>query len=344
MGEQHGIKEVSEFSSALFTEAIPLGFKYLCIETDSYSAEKLEELARSEEGAINNFLGNYPLSFPFYSDKEEFQMLQNILSHQKGAETTLWGVDQVFLGMPRYLFSILLQEAHTDEAKELVLSYLEKEKMFYKKFTETSDPQHLIPFSLNETEFKKIYDGFGPGISLKAKKILTDIQTTQEIYFLWLTGKYNKNNHSRSKLMKKQFMEYYNNALTSEKFPKAVLKFGSTHTYRGLSLFNQFDLGNMVSELAELNGFNSTHINLSGVKGMTQGFIGPPQRFDSFSKLNPFIKEVLSERADSGSWVLIDMRPLRNTLKAEDLEKTKEIVFGNDFWIFIPEAQPTTKI
>lgn len=342
VGEQHGIREVSEFTSALFIEAAPLGYEYLCIETDPYMANKLEELATEGEGALQEFSEAYPISFPFYSGKEEFQLLQTALTHTSGTEKVIWGVDQVFMAAPRYLFSILLQEAHTDEAKTVVSSYLERSKASYDQFMETSDPGKLILLSLNGTDFKKMDDAFGPDISDKARSILSDIRTTKEIYSLWATGKYYENNHTRVQLMKKQFMGYYNQALTEEKLPKVVLKFGSTHTYRGLSYYHQFDLGNMVSELAEMNGKQSVHFHCSGIKGLTQGFAGPPQPFDNSSMMNPLVKKVLDETEDNESWVLIDMRPLRHTLNQAELDKIKDVVFGYDFWIYVREANPVS--
>ena len=342
VGEQHGIKEVAAFTSALFTEAAPLGYKYLCIETDSYIAEKLEELASYNENNMKLFLEQFPVSVPFYDAKEEYQLLKTVVSHNKDSNSEIWGVDQVFMATPRFLFTLLLEEAKTEEASKVVSDYMEKAKNSFDKFIETSNPQNLILLSLNEDDFKKIYDAFGVTLSEKAKEILEDIQITQEIYLLWATGKQHENNRTRSKLMKKQFMQYYNQALQLDSLPKVIFKFGATHTYRGLSMYHQFDLGNLASELAEMNNSHSVHFHVSGLKGMSQGFAGPPQSFDNYPKLNPFIKKVLDERKGD-DWILIDVRQLRKLLNSDDLEKIKELVFGYDFWIYVPEAQPLTK-
>ena len=342
IGEQHGIREVAEFTSGLFNEAAPNGYRYLCIETDPYIAAKLEELAGKSENEMALFLEQFPISIPFYDAKEEFQLLKTALSYKNDVGKTIWGVDQVFMAAPRYLFTILLDEAKTEEANEVVSSYIKRAKTSFDKFIETSNPQNLILLSLTESDFKRLNDAFGNEISENASNILTDIQTTQEIYLLWANGKQYENNRVRSKLMKKQFMQYYNQALIFDSLPKVVFKFGSTHTYRGLSMYHQFDLGNLVSELTEMNGGYSVHFHVSGIRGMSQGYDGTPQSFDYYSGLNPYIRTVIDE-SKHDNWVLIDMRELRKSLKYNDLEKIKEVVFSYDFWIYVPEAHPHTK-
>jgi len=143
--------------------------------------------------------------------------------------------------------------------------------------------------------------------------------------------------------MKKQFMEYYNQAKLNTALPKAVLKFGANHLYRGISPVNQYDLGNMTYELAEMNGSQAVNFYLNAVKGQSRDFYGAANSFDHSEDLNPIIKEVLENEIKDDSWVVIDMRPLRTKLKRDDLNKIKELVFCYDFWIYIPEAHPLTK-
>lgn len=342
VGEQHGIREVSEFTSALFLEATSYGYEHLCIETDPHAASKLEVLAKKGNEAMADFLNEYTNSIPFYDAKEEFLFLQNVVKHSALEDSIIWGVDQVYITMPRYLFQLLIQEAQNEATKLVTTGYFDRAMKQYKLYEKSNNPQELILASLNDTDFEKLYNAFGSDISTKAKRILEDIQTTQQIYMHYMKGEYYLNNRVRSQLMKKQFMEYYKQTESSGNLPKVLLKFGATHTYKGLSLYYQFDLGNMVYELAEMNGTRAVSFQLNPVKGQSKSFEGDPKSFDYSESLNPIIKKVLENRIDDNSWVLIDMRPLRSTLKKDDLEKIKDLVFGYDFWIYVPEANPLT--
>jgi len=343
VGEEHGMREVSAFTSALFLEAIPYGYEHLCIETDPHAASSLEKLAKKGNEAMVSFLSEYPNSIPFYYAKEEFLMLQQVVEQFNQKDSVIWGVDQVFMTMPRYLFKLLEQEAQNKNAKRVVSEYFNRAVKQYDIYEETKNPKELMMVVLNDADFEKLYDAFGPSISAKAKRILGDIQATQKIYMHWMKGEPYLNNRVRSKLMKKQFMEYYKQTGSKGDLPKVVLKFGANHTYRGFSPPNQLDLGNMVYELAEMNGSQAVSFHLNAIKGQAQGFTEEARSFDYSENLNPIIKQVLENKIKDDSWLLIDMRPLRSILKKDELEKIEELVFSYDFWIYIPEARPLTK-
>lgn len=343
VGEEHGMREVSAFTSVLFHEATAHGYEHLCIETDPHAASNLEKLAKKGNDAMVSFLNEYPNSIPFYYAKEEFLMLQQVVGHFNQKDSVIWGVDQVYMTMPRYLFKLLEQEAQNENAKRVASEYFNRAVKQYGIYEETKNPKELMMVVLNDADFEKLYDAFGSSISAKAKKILGDIQATQKIYMHWMKGEPYLNNRVRSQLMKKQFMEYYKQTGSKGDLPKVVLKFGANHTYRGFSPPNQLDLGNMVYELAEMNGSQAVSFHLNAIKGQAQGFTGEARSFDYSENLNPIIKQVLENKIKEDSWLLIDMRPLRSILKKDELEKIEELVFSYDFWIYIPEALPLTK-
>lgn len=340
VGEQHGIKEVAEFTKALFSESNPFGFNYLCIETDPYVATKLENLANEGEEAFVHFLTEIPMSFPFYDNRHEFSLIHSAVKLSQSQKPVLWGVDQVFMGAPRLLFSQLIDEAPGKEAAQMVKNYLERAQEGFKEVISTGNPGKLIMNALKEEDFDQLLNAYSPNPGHVA--LIEKLKESQRIYLLWFNGKQFENNFERSLLMKSQFMDYYNTASERELNPKVVLKFGSTHAYRGLSYYNQFDLGNMVSELAASSGMQSVHFNISGLKGTTQGPFGPPQSFDRSQDIHPMVKSVLDEINDS-QWVLMDIRPLRPLIKINESDEVKKLVFGFDFWIFVPEAFPSSR-
>ncbi len=341
VGEQHGIKEVAEFTEVLFAESNPFGFNYLCIETDPYVAKKLEYLANEGEESFAQFLAEIPMSFPFYDNRHEFSLIHSAVKLSQSKEPVLWGVDQVFMGAPRLLFSQLIDEAPDKEAAQLVEHHLEKAQEGFQEVISTGNPGKLIMNTLKEEDFDQLLKAFSSNPSHVA--LIQKLKESQSIYMLWFNGKQYENNFERSVLMKDQFMDYYNTASEMEPLPKVVLKFGASHTYRGLSYYNQFDLGNMVSELAASSGMQSVHFNISGLKGTTQGPFGPPQPFDRSEEIHTLLKPVLDEMINDSQWVLMDMRPLRPLIKINESDEVKKLVFGFDFWIFVPEAFPSSR-
>lgn len=342
VGEQHGIREVSTFTNALFVEARPEGFNYLCIETDPYMAAKIEALAKENVESLHAFIADYPMSIPFYETRDEFELVRQAVHGNTAPSPVVWGVDQVLMSAPRYLFATLAQQAPNEKAQQLALDYLSRAKAGFEQTMKTGDFSKMIMNALNADDYKKLHEAFDNHSA--SKKILDDIEKSQQIYGLWAKGQQYQNNRTRSLLMKKQFMDYYNAAANNGALPRVVFKFGSTHMYRGVSYYDQLDLGNTMSELAEMNGHHSVHFHVSGLQGMEQGPFGPPQPFDNTNALNPFIKKAIESRAsDTDSWIVIDMRLLRSTLTHTQLQSLKDVVFGFDFWIYVPKAEPVQR-
>lgn len=344
VGEQHGIVEVGAFTAALLKAARPLGFDYFCIETDPFIAKKLEELVRAGKPALAAFVKEFPMSIPFYDNVEDFDMLTTATNGQSVNSPTYWGVDQVFAAAPRYLFQRLSEIAPNDAAKTLALDYLQKGREGLQAVMKTGDFNKMILNQLTDKDFEKLSQAFGQDPSKESTQILEGMLKTKEIYAAWYAGKYYQNNLIRSKLMKKQFMQYYREAEKLVEQPKVVFKFGATHTYRGLSYYQMFDLGNLVSELADMNETESLHIHFSGLKGKASSGLQGVQSFDNQKDVAPEIWAAIADQADGKDWIMVDMRPLREKFGRKRLKPIKSEVFNYDFWIFVPEATPVSTI
>lgn len=344
VGEQHGIVEVGAFTNALLKAARPLGFEYFCVETDPFIAKKLEQLVGEGKPALDEFVKSFPLSIPFYDNHEDFQMLTTALEAGDGQLPKLWGVDQVFAAAPRYLFQRLTEIAPDAKAKALAADYLKKGREGLQAVMKNGDFNQMILNQLEEKDFTQLLTAFGNDPQSESTQIIQGMMKTKEIYAAWYAGKYHQNNFIRSKLMKKQFMEYYREAEKLKPTPKVVFKFGATHTYRGLSYYQVFDLGNLVSELAAMNEMESLHIHFTGIRGKANSGLQGEQSFDSQKDIAPEIWAAISDRAEGQEWILVDMRPLREKFGRRRLKPIKSEVFNYDFWIFVPEATPVTTI
>lgn len=339
VGEQHGIQEVGEFTKALFLEGNPRGFDYLCVETDPFIAQKLEALVKEDRTKLEAFCKEFPLAIPFYNNKEDFDFLYKAVKNSKGEGPILWGVDQVFAAAPRYMFARLAEIAPNKKAKELAEQYLEQGKKGFDAFLKTQDQSKSLISTLGEDDYKKLFAVFGKEEEKESTQILKGIQKTQEIYGYWFAGRQYDNNSVRVKLMKKQFMDYYRAAQQHTPHPKVVFKFGSTHTYKGLSYYDQLDLGNMIHELADMNGNSSLHISVMGLKGKAAGGFGGTQEFDNTKNINPLILEAVQARSNGTDWLLVDLKSMRHQFNKRQIAPLRDIAFNYDFLVIVPEAK-----
>ena len=94
----------------------------------------------------------------------------------------------------------------------------------------------------------------------QAAELVEAILVSCDIYHNWKAN-LNKNLEDRTMLMKRSFMDYYNEALNQEELPRVFVKLGGAHTQRGFTFNGNSELGNMVSEMAAMNGTNAFHFS-----------------------------------------------------------------------------------
>jgi hypothetical protein len=341
VGEQHGIAEPTIFTDALFREAMQHHYRYLCIETDPFIASALESAIGHSRDSVIALLKNFPKSVPFYGTHEDLRLLQTVVGLSPAQYSVLWGVDQVFMGTPRFLFYRLAELAPDYNARQLALSYFEKSQEAYRDVAQTGDFSKFIILQLKDDDFEKLYEAFGKNFSKEAVRMIYGLQESQAIYFLWLQGRQYENNYTRVRLLKRQFLDYYRQALLSEELPRVLFRFGLTHTMRGLSMYDQYDLGNLAYELAEMNEMKAVNFRITGIKGSAQGIMGPPVPFDNTGSIHPIILQSIEEHTPNLGWILLDFRPLRH-LQPNIIQPVREFIHSYDFWILVPDAKPVT--
>lgn len=342
VGEQHGIREIGEFTKVLFEQASKKGFKYMAIETDPFTATKVEELANGTVDEAKAHLQKFPLTIPFYDNNEDFEFLKGVVTNSD-ADPTFWGLDQTFVAGTRYLFSQLMELASTDEEQNVAAEYFKKANEAFGEAMQDMNPNKIYLVRMEEADFEKLSETFcGNGEDI-ACQIVQEIRKSKEIYQYWYDGKYLENNSVRSELMKRHFMDYYRNAQKAgDELPKVVFKFGANHCVRGLTYVHIFDLGNLISELAAMNGTSSFHVLFTGAKGTTHNQLQGTQPFDATEGWHENVKAALGDRLDTEDWLLVDMRPIRKIRMKKASDDFKRLVFGWDVWIIVPEAHAVT--
>ena len=340
IAEAHGLAEVQAISTNLYDIGAGAGYSAMVIETDPFSAAKVSQLARVTDGETYNFAQRYPMAIPFFHSEEGMAMARHIA--EKGGE--FWGVDQVFVVGPRYLFTKLAKVAETHEANNLAAEYADRAQQAFEQAMASQKPGEVLLMQLTDEDFDKLRKAFAGQES--AVEMIDQMQLSRDIYQYWYDGEYYLNNSVRSDLMKRLFMEQYNRAAGSGNLPKVMFKLGSNHAVRGLTSTHIYDLGNLVSELAAINGTKSLHIRLTGARGSSYNMLAGAQEFDAVKEWHPWLAEALSEQLESsgGEFLLVDFRPLRKlSVKSIDPD-LRDLIFANDMWIIIRNAHPVTPI
>ncbi|MCG3158467.1 MAG: hypothetical protein DKINENOH_05111 [bacterium] len=356
IGEDHGIAEVSQFTSALFQRIHPMGYHHLAVETGPLTAQWLNRLSAepNAQQAFSAFHKENPFAVPFYNWQEEAALLIAVLKGAKPGVQPLWGLDQEFIMSSKMHFKKLSALAPNDEARKVVNEFYEKTRTEFDRMVESKNPGMVFLASAQKSDFEKLENAFGPQAPLQAREILFELKTSWEIYAKNFTGAGYESNAQRAGLMKKHFMSYYNQALAQQGSPPRVLfKFGVYHIKKGRSYTNVYDIGNLAAELAEANSSHSFHLFVIGAAGTQNAylpFVGNEadknKKIDvtaayDFADIKPFLAA-----ADQKLWTLFDLRPLRPLLHAQTLgslaPNTKELIWGYDAVLVMPQVRAAT--
>ena len=340
IAEAHGLAEVQEISTALFAVAHSSGFNHMAIETDPFVTKDITRMAAETDVEAAAYFDKYPMAIPFFYSQEGMQMARDIHALNN---VEFWGLDQVFIVAPRVLFTHLIEMAPNKLAKELASNWYDLANAAFGEAMGAGDPSGVILYKITDEDFAELHRAFSS--VPEATEMINQMQLTQEIYAYWSSGEYYLNNKVRSDLMKRLFWGNYQSAVAGgEERPKVVFKFGSNHCVRGLTSMHIYDLGNTISELADLNGTKSVHIKMTAARGSSFNMLAGPQEFDDTEDWHEWIKAALNDKVEQadGDLLIVDLRPLRNLRLKNADESIKSLVYGFDFWIVIPNATPVT--
>ncbi len=351
LGEDHGIRQIPEFASALCAELAPHGFHHMGLEIGTYVAPDLEKMARSADGAkqLAEFEKKYPETIAFYNWQEEFAMLQKCESAAAPGHMAIWGMDQEFMGATGFLADKILATKPGPEATAAIESLLKENNEARAAAAKSGSPGDLFMMTAKQEELDHVRDLLKKQGKPEAQKLFDAFLVSREIYQKNMTGDYYKSNRQRALLMKKNFSEPFAASSQSDGvLPKIFFKFGAYHMFRGINPLHSSELGNLISEAAEANQFKSVHILIAGVKGEQLHFVGIGKPAEGApldlagEKDSPFLfLKPLFDTQIENSWTLYDLRALRDGFSKygkidPELER---VIFGYDFVVFIPDPK-----
>lgn len=260
LGENHSSPKLSELAALLLKELQPLGYRHFIIETGPVASEKLRHLYDKDVMVYNkrlrDFLTRYKLA-PGTPPSEFIAMPTDPLMYHAAISSgySIKGIDKEYLGSYQYLFEALLPFCTTKYLRNLQQQSVQQLKLYDslylgdKQFTRVL---HMEGDSIIQRFLRTV------SVSSKASFIAEQVKLSWRIYGLYESKRYYESEQVRIALLKRNFGTYYY-AHQQQPF-KAFIKYGNVHTERGDSYLGYLDLGNMISELAALNGTRSLHI------------------------------------------------------------------------------------
>jgi hypothetical protein len=335
LGERHFNADIPSITTLLFLALQKEhGFQYLAVENGPVATRRLvEKPYRADLQQTVGYLKRFPFAIAFNSD-QDLAMMVDVTRASKARGRPLWGVDQEFGVL--HVLEELDRTAKTPAQRQAV----ERLRSLSKGAESKRDSVHFLSGASTQEQFEQLRKEFSPGPGSFEDFAIRQMALSQEIYSYYRRAEQGEpvgrlNNYVREENMKDLFMEEYRYAQQrGDRLPKAVLKYGQWHLYRGLSPGSIFPLGNFVSEFAKSNGMESLHVFFT---------VRPPHEElakDEWAQLRPFFA------AAQEGWALIDMRPLRNYWHAGRIPSInaefRRLIFGYDFVFVMNENRPAT--
>jgi hypothetical protein len=345
IGEEHGVAEIPVVAAGLFRELVPHGYRHLAIETGDVMATELNRrlLADTTGAAFLAFHRDYFPGAPFYRWREDAALLRAAVQAAGGGADVLWGLDYDIVG-DRYALRRLRDLAPNTAARAAAESAISRADSALAQALATQNPGLLMMFGGADDWYVPLRQAYAPEPGSEADRIIRLLQETREINAYWGRGQGYLSNYHRAQLNKRQFMRYlHETADRTGDMPRVMMKFGSSHMVRGRGFTNVFDLGTLVSEIADVRGSRSFGVLMLGGAGTMHAVVDPrafstveaPVETDGWVK--PFY-----DAADPQRWTVFDLRPIRGRIPRLGTlpDELLKVLYGFDAVVILSGSGP----
>lgn len=258
IGEDHGFADTPQFAQGLQASLGGKRFDHLVLEIGHYAARRVEASLCERKEGLAQLNQAFAFFSPFVNFKEDGALAASFVACDRKTPS-LWGIDQEFL-LSSQLHLDRLQQLTTSESQRKQLAVFRREAdEAWNAMVTKHDPGSIVLVNWTAEDYSRLRGIFTPERDPEAVALIDAMAASSEIYRAQNTGAY-ASNRARSVMMKSLFMRDYQAARASQERPRALFKLGAYHAARGLTPTQQFDIGNMVSELAESNGGRSFHV------------------------------------------------------------------------------------
>lgn len=345
VGEDHGIREIPQFVAALFDVARPAGYTHVAVEIGPLSGTMLETMmnAPNSQQRVDAFLTKYsPYAFPFFFWKEESEMLERIVKSVPKTQNVVWGLDQEFMASPTYLLEQLGRENAFARAQTAA------SRRGDSLLIAQANPSQMWMMASTDRDIARLRREFPAG---EKRRIVDELAASRAIYQSFMGGSGYASNQTRDDLMKRNFINAYNTSAKTEEAPRAIIKLGANHVFRGPSTTQTYEIGSFVPEFALQQGGSSFGI-LAVVRKGTWNAYRPmgsresdktaPYDLETSSEYNVFDMPSVIAAADANQWTYIDLRQARERFANGKLklasEKSRRLLTSFDAVVVIPEG------
>lgn len=349
IGEDHGFIEVPQFVLALKRSLAADAPANLVLEVGPLSAAKLADASRKNE--LTRLATDYPAAIPFFGWKDDAAMAKAWQGADRSAR--LWGIDQEFLLSTRLHAERLKVLNPRGAAGEAAAAFASRALASETAMNERHDPSTLLLPQLEAEDFAMLRAAIKPAAGSESASILDELAESAEVY-RGQSGDGLASNQQRSLMMKRHFMAYYDAASKKDGVaPRALFRLGAFHAGRGRSPTNQFDIGNLASELAASRGRRSVHV-LVLVAGGTVNKWFPLSADTSLRNAAYDAKEELAvldaapylEHAFATGWTVFDLSTLRTSRAARQSAGAMfdRIAFDYDYVVMVAQGHAAVEL
>jgi len=351
IGEEHGVAEIPRIACALYKALIPAGYRHLAVEIGDALAEETNRLLARDPsgGTLLAFQKQHWPGLPFFSRREEADLLATAVAASGGRRDVLWGLDYDILA-DRYALRRLREIAPSARARQVADSVIALADSGLAQAMAQKNPGLLMMFGGPAGVYAELRKAYSPRAGSEADRILSLMETTRAINQLFVARRGLESNDERARWNKQRFMTYLRAASDRNGVPpKVMLKFGASHMVRGRSLTNVFDLGTLASEIADVHSSRSFGIFIVGGAGTRHAVTDPtvmrsvpaPVDFARAAWARPFF-----EAADSTAWTVFDLRPIRSRIpRLGPLDDSlMRVLYGFDAFVVLSGSTPQTDL
>jgi hypothetical protein len=337
IGEDHVTREIPRFAAAVCDAmARQGGLAALAIEAGP-------EAARFVAGAVQHpdftqriagQLQHYPDSIAFLNIRDEVDLVRHCAG-AAGAEFSLWGLDQEFLGAAGWLLDGVSAEHPPAPAASLVAGLQAEAAADLRRATATGNPAQLYALAADRGALARAQMAVETSATPRARVLMASLAATTAIY----EEDGAVSNRDRAVLLKRTLAADLQGLVPAD--GRVLLKFGDDHGYQGINPLGQRDLGNFVAELADGQNVGSLAIDVLGARGIHRRYAGyrRPTTLQPFTLVDDpdyrWLAPAIGRQAPGG-WTLFDLRTLRHkSFSGIDPEMQREI-YGYDLLLIVP--------
>lgn len=376
VGETHGVAEAPALVADLFRRLRDDGYRHLAVEIGPVQARRLNQVISGSDpmAGLRAFLGDHWPGVPFYSWREEAELLAAAVDVQEGdgraadgaaaaaergagrpgggpgAEArpgVLWGLDYDVLGdrWPLHRLREIAPDAGARAAADRAVALADS---LLRLATEAGDPSGVMMLSGPDSVWRALREAYDPPPGSGADLILEQLEATARINEAWTSGRRLASNRLRVELIKRNFHRHADRAAPGA---KVLVKMGAFHTMRGRTPNGTWDIGNHLQELAAAEGEATFHVAVLGGPDGRKGTLDPrdwgvreaPTVMAGGDWAEPLAAALLEE-----GWTVFDLRPLRRLSSAGRLEdlppRVERIVWGHDALVVIRSSTAASPV